>query len=72
VRLRSARSGRATVVTSTSPLMLDQADAVYYLVDGKAAAVGSHRVLLREQPGYRALVSRGIELSEPTEEGAVR
>jgi ABC-type multidrug transport system fused ATPase/permease subunit len=60
-RLRAVRSGRTTLVTSTSPLLLDQADTVYYLVDGKVAAVGSHRKLLGEEPGYRALVARGAE-----------
>uniref|UniRef100_A0AAU3H836 ABC transporter ATP-binding protein/permease n=1 Tax=Streptomyces sp. NBC_01401 TaxID=2903854 RepID=A0AAU3H836_9ACTN len=58
-RLRAARSGRTTVVTSTSPLLLDQADTVYYLVDGSVAAAGSHRELLDGQRGYRLLVSRG-------------
>jgi ABC-type transport system involved in cytochrome bd biosynthesis fused ATPase/permease subunit len=61
VRLRAARSGRTTVVTTTSPLLLDEADTVYYLVDGHVAAVGSHRDLLGEQPGYRLLVSRGTD-----------
>ncbi|MGW6144953.1 ABC transporter transmembrane domain-containing protein [Streptomyces sp. NPDC055140] len=60
-RLRAARSGRTTVVTSTSPLLLGQADTVYYLVDGAVAAVGSHRELLDRQPGYRLLVSRGVD-----------
>ncbi|MEE1744775.1 ABC transporter ATP-binding protein [Streptomyces sp. JV184] len=58
-RLRAARTGRTTVVTSTSPLLLGQADTVYYLVDGSVAAVGGHRELLDRQPGYRLLVSRG-------------
>ncbi|WP_405775503.1 ABC transporter transmembrane domain-containing protein [Streptomyces sp. NBC_00859] len=58
-RLRAARSGRTTLVTSTSPLLLDQADTVYYLVDGSVTAVGSHRELLDRQAGYRLLVSRG-------------
>ncbi|MFB7208450.1 ABC transporter transmembrane domain-containing protein [Streptomyces sp. NPDC056255] len=58
-RLRAARAGRTTVVTSTSPLVLDRADTVYYLVDGRVAAVGSHRELLDLEPGYRLLVSRG-------------
>ncbi|MEJ8652913.1 ABC transporter ATP-binding protein [Streptomyces sp. MS1.AVA.3] len=58
-RLHTARAGRTTVVTSTSPLLLDQADRVYFLVDGTVAAVGSHRELLDGQPGYRRLVSRG-------------
>ncbi|KDN83622.1 ABC transporter [Kitasatospora cheerisanensis KCTC 2395] len=57
--LRAARAGRTTALTSTSPLLLDQADTVHYLVDGKVAASGTHRELLRTQPGYRALVTRG-------------
>jgi ABC-type multidrug transport system fused ATPase/permease subunit len=60
-RLRAARSGRTTLVTGTSPLLLDRADTVYYLVDGRVAAVGSHRALLRDEPGYRRLVARGTE-----------
>ena len=65
-RLRAARDGRATVVTTTSPLVLDQADVVVYLVDGRVAATGPHHDLLRTEPDYRALVSRGAE------EGALR
>ncbi|MER5344935.1 ABC transporter ATP-binding protein [Streptomyces mirabilis] len=60
-RLRAARSGRTTVVTSTSPLMLDQVDTVHFLVDGKVAASGSHHELLDGEPGYRALVARDTE-----------
>ncbi|MFG1812007.1 ABC transporter transmembrane domain-containing protein [Streptomyces sp. NPDC049040] len=60
-RLRTARAGRTTVVTSTSPLVLDRADTVCYLVDGKVAATGHHRRLLRDEPGYRALVTRGAD-----------
>ncbi|MEV6211389.1 ABC transporter ATP-binding protein [Kitasatospora sp. NPDC051914] len=56
--LRLARAGRATLVTGVSPLLLDQADTVQYLVDGRVAATGRHRDLLRDHPGYRALVSR--------------
>ncbi|MER7160640.1 ABC transporter ATP-binding protein, partial [Streptomyces lydicus] len=58
-RLHAARAGRTTVVTSTSPLLLARADTVCFLVDGRVAAVGSHRRLLDEQPGYRRLVARG-------------
>jgi ABC-type multidrug transport system fused ATPase/permease subunit len=58
-RLRAARSGRTTVVTSTSPLMLEHAETVYFLVDGRVAAVGTHRELLSQQPSYRLIVSRG-------------
>lgn len=63
-RLHTARAGRTTVVTSTSPLLLDRADTVYYLVDGQVAAVGSHRELLAGEPGYRRLVSRGEDDGE--------
>lgn len=60
-RLRAARRGRTTVLTTTSPLVLAHADTVIYLVDGLAAATGTHHDLLRSEPGYRALVSRGAE-----------
>ncbi|WP_034271321.1 ABC transporter transmembrane domain-containing protein [Actinospica robiniae] len=60
-RLRDARSGRTTVVTTTSPLVLDRADVVHYLVDGRVAASGTHHELLESQPDYRELVSRGLE-----------
>jgi ABC-type bacteriocin/lantibiotic exporter with double-glycine peptidase domain len=60
-RLRAARQGLTTVITTTSPLVLDQADLVVYLADGKAVATGTHHELLRTEPGYRALVSRGAD-----------
>jgi ABC-type bacteriocin/lantibiotic exporter with double-glycine peptidase domain len=60
-RLRAAREGRTTVVTSTSPLVLDRADTVVFLAGGKVAAAGPHRRLLAEEPGYRALVARDVE-----------
>ncbi|MFI5872784.1 ABC transporter transmembrane domain-containing protein [Streptomyces sp. NPDC051445] len=60
-RLRTARAGRTTVVTTTSPLVLDQAETVHYLVDGKVAATGRHRDLLEREPGYRALVARDAD-----------
>jgi ABC-type multidrug transport system fused ATPase/permease subunit len=69
-RLHAERSGRTTVVTTTSPLVLDRADTVCYLVDGKVAAVGGHRELLDGEPGYRALVARDED--ETAAEEAVR
>ncbi|WP_190018575.1 ABC transporter ATP-binding protein [Streptomyces lucensis] len=68
-RLRRAREGRTTVVTSTSPLVLDHADTVVFLADGKVAASGPHRLLLAKEPGYRALVSRDTE--DAKDRGAV-
>ncbi|MFI6442611.1 ABC transporter transmembrane domain-containing protein [Streptomyces sp. NPDC050759] len=61
-RLRETREGRTTAVTTTSPLVLDHADTVLYLVDGKLAATGTHQQLLTEEPGYRALVARDAEV----------
>ncbi|MFF4354889.1 ABC transporter transmembrane domain-containing protein [Streptomyces sp. NPDC001530] len=69
-RLRAARSGRTTVVTSTSPLLLDQVDTVCFLVDGKVAASGSHRELLDGEPGYRALVARDADMETADTESA--
>ncbi|MFJ8112145.1 ABC transporter ATP-binding protein [Streptomyces sp. NPDC096132] len=60
-RLRAARAGRTTVVTTASPLVLDHADTVLYLLDGKVTASGRHRELLEREPGYRALVARDAE-----------
>ncbi|MET9087408.1 ABC transporter ATP-binding protein [Streptomyces sp. NPDC004237] len=60
-RLRTARAGRTTLLTTTSPLMLARADEVIYLVDGKVAATGTHEELLADTPGYRALVTRDAE-----------
>ncbi|MFF4276959.1 ABC transporter ATP-binding protein [Streptomyces sp. NPDC001536] len=63
-RLKTARNGRTTVVTTTSPLVLDRTDTVLYLVDGKVAATGTHRQLLDTEPGYRALVARDTDSEE--------
>ncbi|GAB7030922.1 ABC transporter ATP-binding protein [Streptomyces sp. NPDC021749] len=60
-RLHSARAGRTTVVTTSSPLLLDHADVVCFLVDGKVAAVGRHRRLLDDVPEYRRLVARDAD-----------
>ena len=62
-RLGAARGGRTTVLTTTSPLVLDRADVVVLLVDGRVAAEGSHRELLREVPAYAAAVTRGEEVT---------
>ncbi|GAA3993732.1 hypothetical protein GCM10022384_46680 [Streptomyces marokkonensis] len=60
-RLRDSRKGRTTVVAATSPLLLDRADVVHYVVDGKVVATGGHRELLDTEPGYRSLVARDDE-----------
>ena len=57
-RLPAARAGRGTLLATTSPVLLDRADVVLFLVDGRVSASGTHRELLEREPGYRDLVSR--------------
>jgi len=58
-RLAAVRHGRATVVCTTSPLLLDRADTVALVAGGRVVAQGSHRELLDTDPRYRAVVTRG-------------
>ncbi|MEO3744231.1 ABC transporter ATP-binding protein [Plantactinospora sp. B5E13] len=60
-RLGPARRGRTTVVCTTSPLVLDRADHVVFVEDGKAVAEGTHRELLANEPRYAATVTRAEE-----------
>jgi ABC-type multidrug transport system fused ATPase/permease subunit len=46
---------------SASPLLLDQADRVVLLRDGRVAATGTHSGLMAEDPDYRRTVVRGEE-----------
>jgi len=57
-RLRRHRSGRTTVVTTASPLLLDTADDVALLSGGRVVATGTHRELLGDHR-YRRVVARG-------------
>ncbi|MGW7019675.1 ABC transporter transmembrane domain-containing protein [Streptomyces decoyicus] len=56
--LREIRTGRTTVVLTSSPLLLDRAEQVVFLQEGKAVAVATHRELLHSHPAYRAVVTR--------------
>ncbi|MEU9112726.1 ABC transporter ATP-binding protein [Streptomyces sp. NPDC048483] len=56
--LREIRTGRTTVVLTSSPLLLDRADDVVFLPSGTVAARSTHRELLRTDPAYRAVVTR--------------
>jgi ABC-type multidrug transport system fused ATPase/permease subunit len=61
-RLQEARTGRTTVVVTTSPLVLDRADRVVYVEDGRVLASGRHRDLLKTRPDYRETVTRGEDM----------
>lgn len=54
--LRAARTGRATLVVTTSPGLLAAADRVVLLQDGEAVAEGTHAGLLGSDERYRAAV----------------
>lgn len=62
--VRRLRSGRTTVVFASSPLLLDRADTVVFVHDGKVAAVGPHRELLRDDPRYLSVVTRRTDEEE--------
>ncbi|MEV6093724.1 ABC transporter transmembrane domain-containing protein [Streptomyces cellulosae] len=59
--VRGLRSGRTTVVFTSSPLLLDRADRVVFLHEGTVVAVGGHRELVRTESRYRAVVTRETE-----------
>jgi ABC-type multidrug transport system fused ATPase/permease subunit len=61
-RLREERAGRTTVVVTTSPLVLDQADRVVFVENGKVVTEGTHRELLRTNRAYNWTVTRGEDL----------
>ncbi|MEV6205447.1 ABC transporter ATP-binding protein [Streptomyces sp. NPDC051771] len=56
--VRKLRAGGTTVVLSSSPLLLDLADRVVLVHEGRAVAHGTHRELLAGEPRYRAVVTR--------------
>ena len=62
LRLREARAGMTTVIVTTSPLVLDQADRVVLIEGGRVVADGNHRELLSSRPDYRDTVTRGEDL----------
>ncbi|GHJ42209.1 ABC transporter ATP-binding protein [Streptomyces sp. TS71-3] len=59
--LRGLRSGRTTVVLTSSPLLLDRADRVVLVHESKVLATGTHRELMVIDPRYRAVVTRAPE-----------
>ncbi|MCZ2404735.1 ABC transporter ATP-binding protein [Paenarthrobacter sp. Z7-10] len=70
-RLRAHRAGRTTLVSTTSPLLLDSADRVHFLVNGRVRATGTHAELFHTDAAYRALMRRNDE-GAPTASAAER
>ncbi|MFC9734988.1 ABC transporter transmembrane domain-containing protein [Streptomyces roseolus] len=66
--VRKLRAGRTTVVLASSPLLLDLADRVVLVHEGRAVAHGTHRELLAGDPRYRAVVTR--ETGDGTTDGS--
>ncbi|MEW9515884.1 ABC transporter transmembrane domain-containing protein [Streptomyces tubercidicus] len=69
--LRAIRTGRTTVVLTSSPLLLDRAEQVVFLQEGKAVAAATHRELLHSHPDYRAVVTREVVTRETDPEPAL-
>ncbi|MDT0322422.1 ABC transporter ATP-binding protein [Streptomyces millisiae] len=59
--LGTLRADRTTVVFTSSPLLLDRADEVVFVHNGKVSVAGPHRELLTSTPEYRAVVTREPE-----------
>lgn len=70
-RLRDHRTGRTTVVISSSPLVLDAVDEVAFLEGGRVVATGSHHDLLESCPSYRRTVTREAEVDTADLEGGL-
>lgn len=54
--IRALRRGRATLLVTTSPVLLAVTDRVVLLLGGRAAVVGEHADLARRDTAYRATV----------------
>ncbi|MGP3750825.1 ABC transporter transmembrane domain-containing protein [Streptomyces sp. IBSNAI001] len=67
--VKRLREGRTTVAFSSSPLLLDLADRVVLLDGDTVVAAGTHRELLRDEPRYRAVVTRETEDEDGAKDG---
>ena len=59
-RLHQYRSSQSTLVTTSSPLMLESAARVVFVIDGKVVDEGTHDSLMDVNPLYRAMVTRDL------------
>ncbi|WP_328314195.1 ABC transporter ATP-binding protein/permease [Streptomyces sp. NBC_00442] len=63
--IKRLRTGRTTVVFTSSPLLLDAAERVVFVHAGEVVSVGTHRDLVRTDARYRAVVTRESDEEEP-------
>ncbi|MCR6690718.1 ABC transporter ATP-binding protein [Cellulomonas sp.] len=68
-RLADERRGRATLVVTASPLVLDHVDEVQLMLDGRVVTRGTHAELLARRDGhgeaYRRVVERHLDDETP-------
>jgi ABC-type multidrug transport system fused ATPase/permease subunit len=57
-RLPALRGEGLTLVATTSPLMLERADLVYLVIDGRVVDQGLHHDLVERSAAYRQIVLR--------------
>ena len=57
-RLREVRGDRTTLVTTTSPLLLEKMDVVFVEIDGRVVDHGTHDDLISRSSTYRQIVLR--------------
>jgi ABC-type multidrug transport system fused ATPase/permease subunit len=57
-RLREVRGDHTTLVTTTSPLLLEKMDTVYLEIDGRVIEHGTHDELISRSSTYRQIVLR--------------
>jgi ATP-binding cassette, subfamily B, bacterial len=61
--LASVLEGVTALLVAHRPSTLALADRVALLDEGRVAALGTHRELLRAQPRYRSLLAEGVEVA---------
>jgi ABC-type multidrug transport system fused ATPase/permease subunit len=57
-RLREMRAGHTTLVATTSPLLLEKMDEIFFVLEGKLVDHGTHDELVAQSPAYRRVVLR--------------
>ncbi|QSB06683.1 ABC transporter transmembrane domain-containing protein [Natronoglycomyces albus] len=67
-RLRAFRQDQTTIVVTSSPVLLDAADTVAFMVEAHLKDTGTHRTLWATNPSYRHLIDRTHHTTPPAVE----